>query len=97
MTLRTMAIKDKIGIGSIVFALVVASIMLFGAPKIKAQSKQRFEIVSYQDTVGIGNVAKEFEVWHDGETGQEIVCVAGPGGNSTPLSCYLTGRTWGKK
>ena len=47
---------------------------------------KRFQPLLVQDN-------ERFEVWHDTETGQEIVCATG-GGVQMNTSCWLTGRTW---
>jgi hypothetical protein len=36
----------------------------------------------------------KFNVWHDRETGQEIVCVEQYGSRDPSNSCWITGRKW---
>lgn len=75
-----------------IIGLVVITFLVL--PKSKAQETQwpRFEFLSKQyPAVGEkGPFANVFKVYHDRETGQEIVCVSVDRGGG----CYTTGRNW---
>lgn len=66
--------------------LLVLSIS--SSDNVKAGSRPRFEMIldQYHEPKN-----HSFEVFHDKETGQEIVCVYG---GLDMASCYLTGRSW---
>lgn len=50
--------------------------------------RPRFEFLLWEDMKGMN---ASFQVYHDKETGQEIVCVMD---KLAAPSCYLTGRSW---
>jgi|SRR5208337_827748 len=57
--------------------------------------RPRFELLLFERTSAFADSASgsniyRWEVWHDKETGQEIVCPMG----IKEASCYLTGRSW---
>jgi hypothetical protein len=52
--------------------------------------RPRFEAVYIEKHPEQGTYVDAIEVWHDKETGQEIVCIEG----YRKASCYLTGRVW---
>lgn len=59
------------------------------------QHTPRFEAIYTQyleDRYGYGYISN-FSVFHDKDTGQEIVCIERSTYDSN--SCYLTGRKWG--
>jgi hypothetical protein len=68
-----------------VIALVLCAGIVFG------QARPRFE-QTYEQEIG-GPMGRTFEVYHDKDTGQEIVC-ARVSYNSSGYSCFLSGRSW---
>jgi hypothetical protein len=60
---------------------------------VEAQNRSRFQLID--DEVGPEPkgwwTGLEFEVFHDTQTGQEVICIEG---GYAEGSCYLTGRKW---
>lgn len=76
---------------------LLALVTGIGMGSVIAQNQPRFEHVytsPWIDYIIGGNIfrSKAFIVFHDRETGQEIVCVDGSA--YAAESCYLTGRKW---
>lgn len=66
--------------------IVICALSLIFAGVAVGQNTPRFEHI-YTQWVDAGPWNTCFEVYHDTNTGQEIVCIGGK-------SCYLTGRKW---
>lgn len=84
-------IAKNIGL-SLLTIISITLFIQFRLPKTEAQSsnlpRPRFEVILYD-----GNRDDDPVVYHDKETGQEIVCFSG-GGHQVIPSCWLTGRKW---
>lgn len=63
--------------------------------KVLAAENQRFEHIYSSEWIHVsglnGNGDKLFSVFHDHETGNEIICVDDNRGGP---SCFLSGRSW---
>jgi len=76
--------------------LLVLAVFLVMIGMAIGESRPRFEQIYYEDhyknPFGSTMVPQAFYVWHDKESGQEIVCAIGYSAN--PISCWPTGRNW---
>lgn len=89
-----MLLKQDMSTKMFLFVIGLVVLTFLVLPKSKAQETAwpRFELLSKQyHAVGDNNPwASIFKVYHDRETGQEVVCVTVDRGGG----CYLTGRNW---
>lgn len=75
---------QKLGILAGMFLCACAGVLI-------GQTATRFDRI-YTENINAPHGFSEFNVFHDKETGQEIVCVTG--GLDGSMSCYLSGRKW---
>ena len=74
----------------VLMCVVCGVLMARGNSRDSTPPRPRFETVYIEKHPEQGTFVDQVEVWHDKETGQEIVCVEG----YRRGSCYLTGRVW---
>lgn len=86
---------------TVVMLLVLTLLGVFwAADSSHAQNKIRFQEIYDESKPNAQNDSSandslNFRVFHDNETGQEIVCAEGPINRWNRVdSCYLTGRKW---
>lgn len=72
------------------FLLFPLFLLVLGVGVFVGQNRPRFEHVYTQF---MDETNAYFEVYHDLDTGGEIVCV-GPTRNIAGQSCFLSGRNW---
>ena len=77
--------KNLIRVGLICVGLIGGTII--------AESRPRFEHIYSQDLNLDGAEKDTFNVVHDRDTGQELVCVTTTN-RYNGATCYLTGRRW---
>jgi len=77
-----------------IMLMVVLGLAIRGVVAMVSENppRPRFEHVMYEYHPQNDGFIAAFQVWHDLETGQEVVCARGGGGIS--VSCWPTGRSW---
>ena len=81
----------------IALTVFLAFLVVMGWTYVLAQSAQsppprpRFEFLLVEEGVPSNGWRMNFLVYHDRETGQEIVCSTG---GLAAMACYPTGRKW---